>query len=306
MDGSIAQSADRVVNSDRFSFFVALVILVNAVVLGLETYDSIEREAGGALNLINDVCLGIFVGELAMRFVSYGRRPQHFFLSGWNVFDLIVIGAAFAPGLNNGSTLLRLARVARVIRVVRLLPDVRVLLLAMARSIPPMLSLAVFASLILYVYAMIGWAMFGDEDPEAWGDIGQAMLTMFVLLTLENFPDKLERGMDIEPQSWIFFVTFALLASWILLNVLIGVVINSMEEVREIELEREREALEQLRAEPGGEEPLADTQLEQRVVALRVAFEELERELQLVQSTPPPRPRGSGAFGAKPRGRGGG
>jgi voltage-gated sodium channel len=302
MKGSIAQRADRIVNSDPFTYFIAFVILVNAAVLGLETYDSIDRDAGGALDLVNEVCLGIFVVELGLRFASYGRRPQEFFRSGWNVFDLVVVGAAFVPGLSKNSTLLRLARLARVVRVVRLLPDVRVLLLAMARSIPPLLSLAVLAVLVLYVYAMVGWMLFGDEDPESWGDIGQSMLTMFVLLTLENFPDKLERGMAIEPQSWIFFVSFALLAAFILLNVLIGVVINSMEEAREIELEREREALKKLRAEPGGEEPLHDTALEERVVALKVALEELERELQLVERHSPRR-RGPGhSSGHTPRG----
>jgi voltage-gated sodium channel len=294
MKGSIAQSADRFVNSDAFSYFIAAVILANAVVLGLETYDSIDEDHGRTLDVLNAVFLGIFGVELVLRFVSYGRRPQDFFRSGWNVFDFVVVGAAFVPGLSKNSTLLRLARLGRVVRIVRLLPDVRVLLLAMTRSIPPLLSLAVVTILVLYVYGMIGWLLFGDEDPEAWGDIGQAMLTMFVLLTLENFPDKLERGMDIHPQSWIFFVSFALFAAFILLNVLIGVVLNSMEEAREIEIEREREVLKELRAEPGGEEPLADTALEERVVALKVALEELEHELQLVSGGPPPRRGGRG------------
>ena len=300
MKGSFPQTAGRIVDSDAFTYFIALVILANAAVLGLETYDSIERDAGGTLEVLNDVFLGIFVVELLLRFASYGRRPQDFFRSGWNLFDLVVVGAAFVPGLSKNSTLLRLARLARVVRVVRLLPDVRVLMLAMGRSIPPMLSLAVLAGLVLYVYAMIGWMLFGDEDPERWGDIGQAVLTMFVLLTLENFPDVLEDGMAIEPQSWIFFVTFALLAAFILLNVLIGVVINSMDEAREIELEREREALRELRAQGGDAEGLHDTALEERVVALKVALEELERELKMV-ATPPP--RGSGSGGKSPRGR---
>ena len=269
-------------DSPAFTYFIAGVILANAAVLGLETYDSIDRDAGGALELVNDVCLGIFVVELLMRFASYGRRPQDFFRNGWNVFDLVVVGAAFVPGLSKNSTLLRLARLARVVRVVRLLPDVRVLLLAMARSLPPLISLAVLGSLVLYVYAMVGWMLFGDEDPERWGDIGQAVLTMFVLLTLENFPDYLERGMDIHPWSWVFFVSFALLAAFVLLNVLIGVVLNSMEEAREIEIEREREALEELR-EQGDGEALRDTALEERVLALRVAMEELESELRLAE-----------------------
>jgi voltage-gated sodium channel len=286
MKGSFAQTAGRIVESDAFTYFIAGVILLNAAVLGLETYDRIDRDAGDALELANDVFLAIFVVELLLRFASYGSRPQDFFKNGWNVFDLVVVGAAFVPGLSKNSTLLRLARLARVVRVVRLLPDVRVLMLAMARSIPPMLSLAVLAGLVLYVYAMIGWMIFGDEDPERWGDIGQALLTMFVLLTLENFPDVLEDGMAIEPWSWIFFVSFALLAAFILLNVLIGVVINSMEEAREIELEHEREALRKLRAEPGGDEPLVDTALEERVVALKLALEALEHEMQLAERDP--------------------
>jgi voltage-gated sodium channel len=286
MRASFAQTAGRLVESDAFTYFIAGVILLNAAVLGLETYDGIDRDAGAALDLANDVFLAIFVVELLLRFASYGSRPQDFFRSGWNVFDLLVVGAAFVPGLSKNSTLLRLARLARVVRVVRLLPDVRVLMLAMARSIPPMLSLAVLAGLVLYVYAMVGWMIFGDEDPERWGDIGQALLTMFVLLTLENFPDVLEDGMAIEPWSWVFFVSFALLAAFILLNVLIGVVINSMEEAREIELENERKALAKLRAEPGYEEPLVDTALEERVVALKVALDELERELKLAARDP--------------------
>ena len=290
MRGSFAERAGRIVDSAAFTYFIAGVILANAVVLGLETYDRIDREAGSTLELANDVFLAVFVVELLLRFASYGSRPQDFFKSGWNLFDLAVVGAAFVPGLSRNSTLLRLARLARVVRVVRLLPDVRVLMLAMGRSIPPMLSLAVLAGLVLYVYAMVGWMIFGDEDPERWGDIGQAMLTMFVMLTLENFPDLLEDGMAIEPWSWIFFVSFALMAAFILLNVLIGVVINSMEEAREIELENEREALRKLRAESGEEGPIHDNALEERVLALRVALEELERELQMV-GRDPSRPR---------------
>jgi voltage-gated sodium channel len=298
MRGSFPGACRRIVESDAFSYFIALVILANAAILGLETYEGIERDAGDTLDLLNDLFLGIFVVELLLRFASYGSRPQDFFRSGWNVFDLVVVGAAFAPGLSENSTLLRLVRLARVVRVIRLLPDVRILLVAMARSLPPMLSLAVLAALVLYVYAMVGWMLFGDEDPARWGDIGQAVLTMFVLLTLENFPDVLEDGMAIEPWSWLFFVSFALLAAFILLNVLIGVVLNSLEEAREIELGREREALAKLREEGGEAEPLRDTALEARIVAIRVALDELERELALATAD-------RGAGGGSPGGRAG-
>ena len=142
------------------------------------------------------------------------------------------------PGLRENSTLLRLARLLRVVRVVRLLPDLRILLTGVARSLPPLGSMAVLTTLILFVYGMVGWTLFGDEAPEQWGDIGSAMLTLFVLLTLENFPVYLEQGMAIHPWSWVYFVSFALVAAFIVLNVLIGVVLNSMEEARALERRR--------------------------------------------------------------------
>jgi voltage-gated sodium channel len=262
----------RVVDSPAFAALVLGVIVANAVVLGLQTYDDVVEEYGGLLDLLNDVFLAFFVAELALRIASYGRRPQSFFRDPWNVFDFVIIAAAFVPGLRSNSTLLRLARLLRVIRVVRLLPELRVLTLAIVRSLPPLFSMAVLTTVILFVYGMIGWLLFGDEDPDRWGDIGEAMLTLFIMLTLENFPATLERGMEIEPLSIIYFVTFVLVAALIVLNVLIGVVLHSMEEARIIH------AREELRAR--GQQPTEEeAELEARIATIREALDELERDL---------------------------
>jgi voltage-gated sodium channel len=130
----------RVVDSPAFAALVLGVIVANAVVLGLQTYDDVVDEYGDLLELLNDVFLGFFVGELALRIGSYGCRPQSFFCDPWNVFDFVIIAAAFVPGLRSNSTLLRLARLLRVVRVVRLLPELRVLTLAIVRSLPPLFS----------------------------------------------------------------------------------------------------------------------------------------------------------------------
>ena len=262
----------RIVDSPAFAAFVLGVIVANAVVLGLQTYDDVVDEYGDLLDLLNDVFLVFFVGELALRIGSYGRRPQSFFRDPWNVFDFVIIAAAFVPGLRSNSTLLRLARLLRVVRVVRLLPELRVLTLAIVRSLPPLFSMGVLTTVILFIYGMIGWLLFGDEDPERWGDIGEAMLTLFVMLTLENFPATLERGMEIEPLSIIYFVTFVLVAALIVLNVLIGVVLHSMEEARVIH------AREELRAR--GAEPTEEAaELEARIAAIRKALDDLEHDL---------------------------
>ena len=213
-----------------------------------------------------------------MRIASYGSRPWNFLRDGWNVFDLIVIGGAFLPGVRENATLLRLARLGRIVRVVRLLPELRVLLMGVWRSVPPLLSIAVVTGMILFVYGMIGWILFAEELPNQWGNIGRAMLTLFVMLTLENFPFYMERGMEVHPWSWVYFVSFVLVAAFVVLNVLIGIVLNSMEEARETE--RRRAIRERY---PGRGGPLVDTEASapvvERIALLRSALDELELEL---------------------------
>ena len=142
----------RLVDSTAFNGAIFAVIVANAVVLGAETY----RENSPFLEDLNRGFLAIFVAELGLRIASYGRRPQSFFRDPWNVFDFVIVAAAFVPGLRQNSTLLRLARLLRVVRVVRLLPDLRVLVLAIARSLPPLLSMALLTTLILFGYGMVG------------------------------------------------------------------------------------------------------------------------------------------------------
>ena len=265
----------RLVDSPLFGAAVLLVIVANAVVLGLQTYEGLTREHGGLLDLLNDAFLAIFVAELALRIASYGRRPQDFFRDGWNIFDFVVIAAAFTPGLRENTTLLRLARLIRIVRVVRILPDLRVLVVAIARSLPPLASMIVLTTLILFVYGMIGWLLFADDLPRDWGNIGEAMLTLFVMLTLENFPAYMDRGMDVHPWSWLYFVSFILIAAFIVLNVLIGIVLNSMEEAREIE---RRRALA-VPTGTGADDEVSLAPVAERIAMLRAALDELEQDL---------------------------
>jgi len=258
-------------DSSAFNLAIFAVILANAVVLGLETYPSVMREAGGLLRTLNDVFLGVFVVELAIRLTAFGSRPQDFFRSGWNVFDFVVVAASFTPGLRENAMLLRLARLARVLRIVRLLPDLRVLTIAIGRSIPGVASLTLLALLVL-VYGMVGWTIFAGHAPDQYGTIGEAMLTLFVTLTLENLPDQIALGRALSDWTILYFVSYALIAAFLIFNILIGVVINSLEEARAIEHARERAD----RLEHGG---AGGPTLEERVVAVREALDDLEADL---------------------------
>ena len=259
-------------DSSAFNLVIFAVILANAVVLGLETYDGVVRDYGGLLSALNDVFLGVFVVELCIRLTGFGSRPQDFFKSGWNVFDFLVVAASFTPGLRENAMLLRLARLARVLRIVRLLPDLRVLTIAIGRSLPGVMSLAVLAVLVLFIYGMVGWTIFADHAPEQYGTISEAMLTLFVTLTLENLPEQIALGRELSEWTLLYFISYALVAAFLIFNILIGVVINSLEEARAIEHARERmDALEH-----GGD---AGPTAEERIATVREALDELEADL---------------------------
>ncbi len=268
----IVRFCANLADATPFNLAIFVVILTNAAVLGLETYDGVVRDYGHVLGTLNDVFLGVFVVELIIRIVACGNKPLGFFRSGWNVFDLLVVIASFAPGLRENAMLLRIARLARVLRIVRLLPDLRVLTIAIGRSIPGVMSLAVLAMLVLFIYGMIGWSIFDEHNAEQYGSIGEAMLTLFVTLTLENLPEQIEQGRELSDWTLVYFVSYALIAAFLIFNILIGVVINSLEEARAIEHARERAD----RIEAG--DP-AEPVLEERIAEMRQALDALESDL---------------------------
>jgi voltage-gated sodium channel len=261
----------RIADSSRFQNFIFAVIVANAITLGLGTYDQ-PRDVDRLLTTLDDLFLGIFVAELAIRIAAYGRRPQDFFKEGWNVFDFVVIGLAFAPGLRENITLLRLARLLRVVRLVSVMPDLRILVRAMTRSLAPITSLVLLTLLLMYVYGMVGWILFHEDDPENWGNIGDSLLSLFQILTLENWPTSLERGQEIAPASWIYFVSYVLLASFLVINILIAILINSMEEVHEAERDEERRQRDEELAGAGAT-------VAERLEQIRGSLDALERQL---------------------------
>jgi len=296
----------RIVDSSRFQGFIFGVIVANAIVLGLETYGGIDEDAGTLLTALNDACLGIFVVELAIRVTAYGNRPQDFFRDGWNVFDFVVITAAFAPGLRQNATLLRLVRLLRIVRIISVLPDVRVLLRGMVRSLPPIASMGVLAVLLIYLYGMVGWILFHTEDPQRWGNIGDAMLNLFVMLTLEQWPTYLRAGMEIHSWSWIYFVSYVLIAGFLLINVLIGIVINAMEGARREERALARAARRELlaaEAEHNAARAEHDAARAEREAA-RAEHEELAELVQALRDTVDDLEDRLGGDGAVPRATG--
>jgi voltage-gated sodium channel len=280
--GGVAGACARIAESGWFQYGVIAVILLNAVVIGLETYDSIEDDYGDTLNVLNDVFLGIFTVEIVIRMVAYGRRVREFFREGWNVFDFVVVGVAYLPWVRESVTLLRIARLLRVTRLLAVMPGLRVVLLGLTRSVGPIVSLSALTFLLLYVYAIVGWAWFGDYDSENFGNVGRALLSCFQMLTLEGWNDFLDREMARYDLAWVYFVSFVLIATFVVLNLVIAIIVNSMDEVRE--MERRRAMTELAEEAAAGEHP--QRELLRRVEGLREALDELERELAASRGEP--------------------
>lgn len=231
----VAERCREITEARWFATAVFLLILANAAVLGVETYAGVSARWHAELQTIEHLFLAAFTTEMVLRAGAHAARPLDFFRDPWNLFDLVVVLAAFVPAARENSTVLRLLRLARVLRAARFLPQLRIVLVAVGRSLPGTVSFLLVGALLLYVYAMVGWVFFAGHDPEHFGSIGRAVLTLFLLMTLDGLGDAVHAGLAISRWSFLYYVTYVLIASFVLVNVLIGVVINSLEEAREIE-----------------------------------------------------------------------
>lgn len=224
--------AQRLTQSDRFQHFIVAVIVLNGAIVGMQTYPALTDRWGGMLEALDTLCLSIFTVEILLRILAYGARPWRFFTGGWNVFDFVIVGAVFLPGLSEEGALLRLIRLLRVLRLLSALPSLQVMVAALVHSIPRIGQMALLASLLFYVYAVAGTTLFGVVDPQHWGSLHVALLSLFRTLTLEDWTDLMYTAMETYPWAWLYFVSFVLLATFVIFNMLIGIILNSMEEAR--------------------------------------------------------------------------
>lgn len=282
--GRLAAPCRDVCEAPAFSLAVFAVILFNAALLGAETYSGLSAEYSSILSATERFCVIAFTLEMLIRLGAHADRPKAFFQDPWNIFDLLVVSSAFIPFLRENTTLLRLLRLARVLRTARFMPQLRVLLVAVGRSLPGTVSFLFVGALIVYVYAMIGWICFAHHDPQHYGSIGRAALTLFLLMTLEGLGDAVHAGLAISPLSLLYYASYVLFGSFVLVNVLIGVVLNALEEARDMEEEAEKE--EKRAALLASQSPPdAADELLLRIAAVRSALDDMEAQLDTVHAT---------------------
>lgn len=201
-------------------------IILNALILGAQTYPAIEAVAGEQMEFLNGLIVTVFVIEILARLIVAGPR---FFRGGWNVFDFLIVAVSLVPD-SAGLSVLRALRILRVLRLLSTVGQLRVVTESLLRAIPGIGWIGLLLLLVFYVFGVMATVLFGSEFPERFGDLGASMYSLFQIMTLESWSEAMGRPvMEIYPYAWIFFITFILASSFTVLNLFIGVIVNSMQ-----------------------------------------------------------------------------
>ena len=219
----------RLVLSPLFQRTVIGLILLNAVTLGLETSASVMEAWGGLLHALDSALLVVFTAELAIRIYAFRGR---FFRDPWGMFDLVVVGISWLPD-SGPLAVLRTLRVLRILRLVSIVPSLRNVVEAMLGALPGMGSIVLLMVLIYYVFAVMAVKLFGTVMPEQFGDLGAAFLTLFQLMAMDDFGNVVRSAMEQKPWAWLFFFPFTIIATFVVLNLFIGVIVESIQTLRE-------------------------------------------------------------------------
>lgn len=219
------------------------IIIFNAITLGMSTSATITAEIGPALTIIDQAVLMVFVAELALKFYAYGWK---FFSSAWNIFDLVVVGLGLLPD-KGGLSALRGLRVIRAMRLLSVVPQMRAVVQALLDALPGMGAVIIMISIVFYVFAVMATLMYGPDFDAWFGTLGRSLYSLFQIMTLESWSMGIVRPvMDVHPYAWAFFVPFIVITAFSVLNLFIGLLVNTMQAAVEADAEAEFEKLREL------------------------------------------------------------
>ena len=220
--------------------FIIALIVINAVILGLETSQSVMAVAGTALVAANKSILAVFVVEIALKLIAFGPR---FFRSGWNVFDFLIVAIALVPAAGPFE-ILRALRILRVLRLLSQIPKLRAIIESLLRALPGMGWTALLLVLVFYIFAVMGTMLFAEEFPEYWGNLGLSLFSLFQIMTLESWSTGVARPMmEVYPLIWIYFVPFILISSFMVLNLFIAIIVTATQSIHHDEEVEQHESL---------------------------------------------------------------
>ncbi len=238
-DREVLAKLRAIVDHPRTERVILTLIIINAITLGLQTSKTAMSAIGPVLEVFDDIMVGIFVVEVAARIIVHRLA---FFRDPWSVFDFVVVAIALVPASQTLSVL-RALRILRALRLITAVPSLKAVVAGLLAALPGMGSIVLLIMLLYYVFAVMAVKLFGPDFPELFGTLGKSFFTLFTVMTLEGWVDGVVKPiMEKFPRAWIFFVTFIIVTTFMVLNLFIGVVVNAMQEEHEKLEKLEREA----------------------------------------------------------------
>ncbi|MGY0219985.1 ion transporter [Endozoicomonadaceae bacterium StTr2] len=227
------QARFQAIRSNKlFELFVISIIIFSAMVIGVKTFpipDAMSR----IIAILDWGITLFFLIEITIRFLAEENK-RHFFKSGWNIFDTIIVVVSLIPAEDTELALVgRLIRIFRVLRMVSMIPELRLLLGALVKALPQLGYVMLLMFIIFYIYAAVGSTFFYNINPELWGDIAISILTLFRVMTFEDWTDVMYETMEVYPLSWAYYISFIFFTAFAFLNMIIGIVVNVLEQERQ-------------------------------------------------------------------------
>jgi voltage-gated sodium channel len=248
---------------------VLALIIVNAIILGLETSATVMQAWGPLLLALDKAILAVFVAEIVLRLVAYRGA---FFRDPWSVFDFAVVAIALVPA-SGPFAVLRALRVLRVLRILTIVPSMRRVVGGLLAAIPGLSSIAAVLGLLFYVFAVIATKLFGADFPDWFGTLGRSLYTLFQVMTLESWSMGIVRPvMEVYPFAWTFFVPFILMATFTMLNLFIGVIVSAMQSFAEADKTETLAAVDDAREHIEADLHAEVRALRSEIAALRAAL----------------------------------
>lgn len=213
--------------------FILSVIILNAIVLGLLTYPQLNAKYGNILQFTCDLCVIIFTIEMIIKLFVYKKT---FFKDGWNNFDFILVAISWVPtgGVFSSFRAFRVLRALRALRLITRLQKLKIIVQAIIESIPNVAWACVLLLLIFYIFSIMGTTMYAENFPKYFGTIGKSMFTLFQIMSLDDWATELARPIShVYPFAWFYFISFILVSSFIVMNVIVGVIVNAISEISE-------------------------------------------------------------------------
>jgi len=225
----LQQSFLKLRSNRIFELFVIFVIVFSALVVGAKTYEMSERSLA-IIKFLDSFITFIFLAEILVRFLGEEKKTL-FFRQPWNIFDTIIVLVSLVPIENSDMAIVgRLIRVFRVLRMVSIIPELRLLLNSFLKALPQLGYVLLLMFVIYYIYAAIGATLFENINPVLWGDISISLLTLFRVMTFEDWTDIMYETMAVYPLSWFYYLSFIFFTAFAFLNMVIGIVVNVLEE----------------------------------------------------------------------------